>query len=579
LLGYSNNQISAITSPGFFLAPAGNRDALQELNATLASFRQYQNQPDEHPQCRFRGRYVWLERQLPFADMGISPVFCPQYDEFSAHGQATSVSLILATGFLGNPASFYGHLLLKINNSDRITASELENLSVNFGALIPPDENMLVYIIKGIFGGYDSSFTHQQYYFHTHNYGEIELRDLWEYQLNLTPEENALLIAHIWEVMGQRYPYYFFNRNCAYRMGESLQIVIGQNIVNPLRPWDTPQAIIQRLSQIQHGGQPLVKGIRFLPSRQSRLYQRYAQLNADEKSTLGEISRDIQKLQQKDFSALSLSSQYRVLDTLMDYYQFIRDDEEHERDINNSHYRLVLNQRYRLPPGDTKELFSSANQPHLGRRPSYANAGVVHNKNLGESLLLWMRPAYYDSLDAGYGHIKNTSLSMGELMLMVNDSRVRIKSLDLVKIESLSRNLIGLPGDRSHSWYLTAGAQQRSLACTDCLAAKANTGIGYAATALGDKIVLGAFAGAGYCGALLQSDALYTSASLKLNINLTDKLGLRAEAEHREFVGVSQDEQLYQIQARTTLGPQTDLRLYFSSHLGDEVGLSMGFYW
>ena len=579
LLGYHDKQHSAIKSSDFFLSPAGSSDALQELNATLAAFRQPKTQPDEHPQCRFRGRYVWLERQLSFSDMNIMQVSCPQFEEFSAYGQATSISLIMATGFLGNPASYYGHLLLKINTSEKLAISELENLSINFGANIPPDENMMLYIFKGIFGGYDSSFTHQKYYFHTHNYGETELRDLWEYQLNLTPDENELLIAHLWEVMGQHYTYYFFNRNCAYRMGELLQVVVGRNVINSLRPWETPQAIMQRLSQIQHDGHPLVKDIRFLPSRQSRLYQRYVQLDAVEKSVLKEISRDIQVLEREKFSELPISSKYRVLDTLMDYYQFVREDLAREQDINNSHYRRVLSQRYRLPPGNTKDIFSSNNQPHLGRKPSYFNVGIVHNKDFGESLLLWLRPVYYDSLDSSYGHIKNASLSMGEVVLKFTDSRLHIKRLDLVNIENLSRNLTSLPGDRAHSWYLNVGAQQRSLDCSDCLAAKANAGIGYAFTNLGNAVTLGAFTGVGYWGTLLQEEACYASASLKLNLNLSDKFSFRAEAEHREFIGSSSGEQLYHIQARMPLGQQSDLRFYFSHHLGREAGLSMGFYW
>jgi hypothetical protein len=160
-------------------------------------------------------------------------IACPRFDGFIRNSEVESVSIIFATGFLGNPASYYGHALLKFNYTGTDSRSPLLDVSVNYGAILTGTDDPLTYMLKGVFGGYDGGFSHVHYYFHNHNYGENELRDLWEYRLDLPPEAVRLIVAHAWEVLGQRYTYYFFRRNCAFRMAEIVQVVDGVDITPP----------------------------------------------------------------------------------------------------------------------------------------------------------------------------------------------------------------------------------------------------------------------------------------------------------------------------------------------------------
>lgn len=578
LLGYDKKNVSVITSKTFFLAPSGNKNAYAELVATIDAFKSSVDIPDQHAQCRFRGRYLWLSQQLEFNSLGITPVNCPDYASFSAQQQASSISIIFATGYLGNPASYYGHLLLKINSPLESKTTSLENTAINFGANVPPNENMLIYIGKGIFGGYDSSFTHQQYFYHSHNYGESELRDLWEYELDVPPDTLELLIAHLWELMGADYTYYFFNRNCAYRMGELLELIIDKPIVAAWRPWETPQAIMQRLGDVSYGGKPLVKQIRYHPSRQSKLYQRYQYLNYREKKLVHEIVDGTDSLEGKQLASIDASRQHAVVDTLLDYYQFVRDEKAGNKDPNNERHRLALVRRYQLPPGGSQIFFSSSNRPHLGRKPSYLSLGVSSSDTVGDHGELHLRPAYYDALDAGYGHIKNGALSMAELKLGVSAGQWYIKDLSALKIESISRNYTALPGDRKASWYLDVGAEQAELDCTECLSSKARAGYGYATSLWSEKLTLAAFAGGGFLGQNLDSDGLYFSATAGLHLHLSPMFGLQLSAEQRYFQN-SLSVDVYKAATRFTLTEQTDLRIQFAKKDVEEIGLSVGFYW
>ena len=578
LLGFSTNSSSVITSKNFFLARTGNQDAYAELVATLDAFKRSVEVPDQHAQCRFRDRYLWLSRQLDLNALAITPVDCPEYNRFSAQQQASSISMIFATGYLGNPASYYGHLLLKINSPLDSKTTSLENTAINFGANVPPNENMLVYIAKGIFGGYDSSFTHQQYYYHSHNYGESELRDLWEYQLALESDALALVIAHMWELMGADYTYYFFNRNCAYRMGELLELIVDEPLIAPWRPWETPQAVMQRLADISYNGEPLVKQISYHPSRQSKLYQRYQQLKLKERKLVHDIVSGKQSLDGRQLVRLEQTRQHAVIDTLLDYYQFVRDEKAGDKDPYNERYRKVLIKRYQLPPGDSQAQFSSTNRPHLGRKPSYLSLGFGSNDGTGERMEVHLRPAYYDALDAGFGHIKHGALSMGEFKLGARAGDWYIKDMSVVKIENISRNYTALPGDRKASWYLDVGAEQAELDCTDCLSTKARAGYGYATSLLQENLMFAVFAGGGFLGQNYDGDGLYASATASIQLHLSSVFTLQASAEQQYFNdGPVID--VYKAAARFSMTQQTDARVYFAHKEVEEIGLSLGFYW
>ena len=76
---------------------------------------------------------------------------------------------------------------------------------------MPDDVDGFEYITKGLFGGYLGYFSVKQYYKTIFEYGNMENRDIWEYDLNLTKEETMKLFNHLWEMQGIGSYYYFFD--------------------------------------------------------------------------------------------------------------------------------------------------------------------------------------------------------------------------------------------------------------------------------------------------------------------------------------------------------------------------------
>jgi hypothetical protein len=188
---------SQIVSPNFFLANNGHRNPEAELISTIYSyFVLTKNQKEYHPQCRFPARYLWLKTQLEWPENTNVQVKCLRYLQWSNLNKIESIDAVFVTGYFGNPASFYGHIVLKLNDSSLVNHdTALMDQSINFGARVPPNENPIRFLVKGIFGGYTSLYTDQYFYQHTHYYTEKDLRDLWLYQLRLSKFDRQLLVT------------------------------------------------------------------------------------------------------------------------------------------------------------------------------------------------------------------------------------------------------------------------------------------------------------------------------------------------------------------------------------------------
>lgn len=569
---------SAVVSPDFFLAPDGASNPDSELAATLdALYLPPGPDPDSHAQCRFPARYLWLKQHFDLR--GEPTVACHQYNEFSSGNKIDSVSLVLATGYLNNPASFYGHTLLKFNAEGQSTG--LLDESLNYGAIIPGDPNPLAYVVKGIFGGYEGGFTHIRYYFHNHNYGENELRDLWEYELNLTSEESAFVAAHAWEMIGKRYDYYFLRRNCGYRIGKLLEIVPRLEVVPDNYVYTIPQALVQKLQESNLHDQSLVNAVIYHPSRQSRFYMGFAALDAEERKVLTRTVETGTSFQNPDFDGLPIDSKRAVLDVTMDYYQYLAATEQDANPQLAPPYYRALAMRYQLPVGarDTKPLHPDSlnDSPHLGRKPSLVRFGI-HNGSEDTGLSLTLRPAYYDALDAGPSHLSFSRLSMAEVALTSIDGTTRLRHIDLINIESVRPSRTGLPGDGGNAWMLRAGAERQQLDCDNCLVSRLQADRGWTRL-LGQRVVTALYGG----GALQENRHDQGHGFLRLTMTTTAYFGnfnFGGRFELRRHTDGNAGEEMVALGTlRYQLSESQEMRFSYEHNRSSEASLSIGFYW
>lgn len=191
---------STIDSPGFFVSSEGKTNPQAELNATIELF---ETGSDEKKICLFPARYAYLRRKglvtRRFPE-------CREYRQFLSDVAPAGITLLFTDAYMNNPSSLFGHTLIRIDTARKGT--QLLAHGMNYGAFTG-DERGVLFAVYGLTGGYYGGFTLKPYYDIINTYNNIENRDIWELQLNLTPREQKMFVAHLWELGHAQSRYYF----------------------------------------------------------------------------------------------------------------------------------------------------------------------------------------------------------------------------------------------------------------------------------------------------------------------------------------------------------------------------------
>ena len=471
---------SNILSADFFISPDGNISALNELRATLrAYFEPIGGDPNDHPRCRFPARYFWLQQHL---DLGPSPGPAPQCDrllEWARFDRLTSVSLLMVSGYFGNPASSFGHSLIRLNNGTRRLPHGLLDLGINYGALVPDNENTLVYVARGLLGGYEAGFSDKLYYTQDRVYSRTEFRDMWEYELNLTDEQLRLFVYHLWEIVGKKFRYYFLKENCAYRFAELLELVTGKDFLSRVRGWYVPVEIAHRLREID-AEEPgsWIRKVQFIPSSQRLLYGVFDQLRPRQAAAVNAFIRDPDQGLATD---LGDKDRRTVLDTLLAYYQYRLAGRDETTAFSLLETKaLLLRQRLTLPAANREvPQVVALSPPSTGSRPSALGLGRGYNHSLGPYLWASYAAFHYDVI--GNNNLGGSELVVMDLAAGYNQGHgLFLDRLDLVRSRKLNLNTAHIAGESRLSWLVRLGLERARPDCSDCLVAIAEAGLGRA---------------------------------------------------------------------------------------------------
>ena len=572
LLGYSDRQSSDVLQDEFFLAESGRYDPAAELQAALTAFERESEVLTGDALCRFPARFLWLQKQGVISGNPDLRALCPEYAEYLQDQHAESVSIVFASGYLGNPASYYGHLLVRVNSA--LGKKPLEDMAANYGAAIPPGDNLLVYITKGIFGGYESRFMFKKYYYFLHTYSDDENRDFWEYTLNLSPEETSLVLAHLWELREFTHNYFFLDKNCASRVAELLDLVTDERLSRDDVLWEIPQSVLQRMTDARVGGQPLIRTVQYQPSRQHQFQSRYFSLPSESRKYVNRMVEDPSEMHSDAFQGQDDSLKTGVVDTLLDYYRYSLPPES----LGTSpEYRTALAERYRLPVAAAGYKEIKPQPPEQGRKPSYISAGLSHDQRNDTGLMLRLRPAYYDELDSSAGHIAGGALSMADVQIQVNKQGLVLDDLTLVDIRRPQSRNTELPGDEDFAWSLHAGFTRPVGDCDACLSSDFSVARGVSRWWLDERLVMTASIKGGYYDTELHWAGIFAGPELSARLIASPSWSVSSEILQRYFVdGRSR------ISGRATLRWATrdnqDLRLQISHDRESAFELSVGQY-
>lgn len=455
---------SYVSTDSFFLSDEGRYNPRAELEATLQAFTSEHSTESPHPQCKFPARKLWLEQN---AHAEFPVITCDDFDRWAELDRVDSISMVFATGHFASPASFFGHNFLKINRIDA-TSYLLDN-AINFGALIPPNENPLTYLATGIFGGYEAEYSAEPFYRFLAKYGEKDLRDVWEYKLALSEAQRNLLIAHLWELQNVRFPYFFFRENCAYHISALLNLITTDTFVPRYMPWAMPITVFDNLMSSNINGKPLVDTIELHRSRRTLFQNRFAASSVKQKKLIHQYALGQVDLSTSNaFSSLTEDEQIWIVDTLLDYSAFM--SKEKDGEVHKENQRQLLMQRLQLTPAAVKQpIADKSRPPHSGQRPSYTASGMNARNKGDRTAFVSIRPAYYDFMSLDIARKSHASFTIFDTQIKFDESaNATIDKFDLVNLSNLNTQYSGIAIDKASSWQLRIGYEGVADACSDC---------------------------------------------------------------------------------------------------------------
>src|SRR5699024_3869014 len=101
------------------------------------------------------------------------------------------------------------------------------------------------------------------------------------YDLNLSPDEIERLMAHLWEMRGVDFRYYFFSANCSYQLLTLLDAARpGFHLAEAFPAWAIPADTLRVIA-----GQPgLVGQVDYRPSRSTTLKAESGQISGAQRN-------------------------------------------------------------------------------------------------------------------------------------------------------------------------------------------------------------------------------------------------------------------------------------------------------
>ena len=446
-----HNYKSYIDDQEFFLAEDGKVDPAEELAVTLEKFK-----TDPKIICRYPARYAFLRNHfdLPVAD-------CPEFSEWFTNISATGITLIFPSSYVNNPASAFGHTLIRL---DHESGESLPSYAVNFSAETHGEPG-LVYAFKGIFGGYQGYFKVQPYYELVKKYSALEKRDIWEYELNYTQAEIDQLVRHLWELRQTNFDYYYFDANCSFQLLGLFDVLRPSGSLNSgdlrsrFNSWAIPSDTLRELLK----DESLLKETEFRPSLATSFKSFHSKLKSPSDLALKANAKEIvasRSLDKFNESALSLSQQQVVLDLAYDYLEYLVIANKIPSEESDPLGLALLQRRSQIdilsPP---KEVTPQANplDTHPSRRLSFKLGSIDDNSYLD----LDFRGVYHDLLDPPEGFLKGSAIDFISLGFRKEEGQdIKFNSYKLVDIFSLS------PEDyfvKPLSWRLFSGANREEI--------------------------------------------------------------------------------------------------------------------
>ncbi len=383
---------STIDDPRFFLANNGKIDPKAELVATIRAFYAPSTNTEEHAANRFVARLSWLTERCGLTNSEVPTVDGTAYQRLLSEFKPTSIVLAFPAPSANGLSTAFGHVFLIFVRADR---SRLLAPTISYAALVDKDVGLLSPVL-GLSGGFKGYFTALPYAEKLKEYNSIACRDVWEYELALTPKEIERIFQHAWEMRSIYSHYYFLDENCAY--GTLSLLNVGRPGLCPSsfdrRLFIVPLDVIRHIQQ-----QGLVNATRYAPSLLTTMRTDAKSMSDTEIAVARAMAYGEETPEQGFLTITNSLKQAAVLNVAMSRAAL----RVAKGEISSAKHKQIIAPLIEAIQGRKVDVNPSGfpnppPHPEMAHLPSRLMMGAV-KRNGSAYWLAGVRPAYHDHLD------------------------------------------------------------------------------------------------------------------------------------------------------------------------------------
>jgi len=434
IVHYKKNLFGGYTSqvddPAFFFAEEGKDDPQAELEATIRGFFRPHDKVIMHPTAKFSARYGWLKEKLAIDTAKLPYDGDTWFREFYKEINPSTVTLVFPAGFMNNPASMYGHtlLLIETEGGSRLMARSLNYAAATDDALMP------MFVYKGLFGLYKGYYSFLPYYQKIREYSDTEQRDLWEYEISMTPVEKEKMVRHVIEMENIYADYYFIDENCSYNLLFLIEAAKPETAITDYFWWGVEPIDTLRAAQDKN----IVKKRIFRPSLYSKIQFFRSKLNSDEQEFVYNFCYGESDLSGIDTLTTEEEKKIIMCDLAIDYLKFMAVKKKISEADYRTRFMAVLKIRNLLGKYDpVKEIPTpvAPDDSHESRKLAFETGHSLE----GIYSQFTYRQSCHELMDPDDGYNMNSQIVFGKLeaRYYYEKKRFVLQKLDVVDLISL----------------------------------------------------------------------------------------------------------------------------------------------
>ncbi len=435
ILHYKKNLLGGYTSliddPRFFFAKEGKKNPDAELEATIRGFFSPFVEGKMHPTSKFSARYAWLKEKLAIDVTRIPYDGDIWFNQFYKVINPSKITLVFPAGYMNSPASMYGHTLLLIESED---GSRLLARAVNYAAATD-DDFILKFAYKGMFGMYKGFYSFLPYYQKIAEYNDGEMREMWEYEMPMTPAEKERMIRHIVEMEDIYSDYFFMDENCSFNLLYLIEAAKPETKMTDgfgirVEPIDTIRAAKEK---------NIIKERIYRPSIYSKIQYLRSKLNSEEQGmVLDYCLGDSDKF---DIDSLNLTEEKKIImcELASNYLRFMAAKHNITEPDYRTRFMEVLIKRNSLEKYDPIKDIPEPIAPeytHLSRRLAFETGRSLE----GIYSELAFRLSCHEMMDPDDGFNMNSQIIFGNISgrYYYDERKFVLQQFDMVNVISLA---------------------------------------------------------------------------------------------------------------------------------------------